>query len=76
MFKQADVPLFYLDIRHIDYSDSGTEWIMGPARLRAIGASYCLGYDSYYYDTISLPEFFDGLMFVETSTPISPVTFN
>jgi erythromycin esterase len=73
MFKQADEPFFYLDIRHIDYSDNGAQWLMDPARLRAIGASYCLGYDSYFYDTISLPEFFDGMMFVETSTPITPI---
>ena len=73
MLKQAEEPFFYLDIRHIDYSDDGSSWITGPARMRAIGASYCMDYDKYFYDTISLPEFFDGLMFVKTSTPITPV---
>ena len=73
MFRQAEEPFYYLDIRHIDYSDEGAAWIAGPARIRAIGASYCMAYDQYFYDTISLPEFFDGLMFVQTSTPITPV---
>lgn len=74
MFKQAEEPLFYLDIRHIDYSDNGAGWITGPARLRAIGASYCFDFDHFFYDTITLPDYYDGLMFVETSTPITPVT--
>jgi erythromycin esterase len=76
MFKQAQVPFFFLDLKHIDYSDSGTEWILGPARLRSIGASYCFSHDLIYYDTISLPEYYDALMFVETSSPTTPISFD
>jgi erythromycin esterase len=75
MFKQAGIPFFYLDIRHIDFSDSDALWVMGPYRIRSIGATYCFNHDLLFYDTISLPEYYDGLMFVENSTPITPITF-
>ncbi len=75
-FHNAGIPVFFLDLRNVDYTDEGAEWLLGPRRLRFIGASYCADYDHYFYDTISLPEEYDGLIFFEDISPTTRVFFD
>ena len=73
--KQALVPLYYLDLSRINYSDPNSAWIQGPEKVRMIGATYCFNNDLQYYDTLSLPEYYDGIVFVANSHPTTRITF-
>jgi erythromycin esterase len=74
-FHSAGIPLFFLDLRYADYTNEGAEWLLGPRRLRFIGASYCPTEDRYFYDTLSLPENYDGIIFFEEISPTTRVFY-
>jgi erythromycin esterase len=74
-FEQTGVPLFFLDLSQIDYRDRDAAWLAGPKKIRMIGATYCYNLDNQYYDFISLPEYYDGLIFIESSRPTTTITF-
>ncbi len=74
-FHSAAIPIFFLDLRHINNTNENAVWLIGPMKLRFIGASYCPLDDAYYYDTISLPANYDGIIFFEEITQTTPVSF-
>ena len=74
-FHSIGIPVFYLDLRYQDYSEYGAGWLKGPMKSRIIGATYCPEYDQYYYDTISLPDFYDGVIFFEEIKQTTQVSF-
>jgi erythromycin esterase len=70
------IPLFFLDLRGVDYSRDDTAWLMGPRTMRFIGASYCPEYDvEWYTREVSLPEEYDGVIYVEETHPTTRITF-
>jgi len=70
------IPLFFLDLRGADYSRDDTAWLVGPRTMRFIGASYCPEYDvEWYTRQVSLPEEFDGVIYVEQTHPTTPISF-
>ncbi|MBL7111731.1 MAG: erythromycin esterase family protein [Bacteroidales bacterium] len=75
-FHNAGIPVFFLDLRHIDYTTETAKWLLGPMKFRFIGAEYCPLNDEYYYDTISLPANYDGLIFLDKISQTNPVSFN
>jgi erythromycin esterase len=74
-FRQTGIPLFYLDLKTVDYNLPETAWLLGPLKMRHIGASYCAAEDSYYYDELSLPDTYDGIVHFATTWPTTPITF-
>jgi len=74
-FHGAGIPIFFLDLRHTDYTVEAAKWLLGPMKLRFIGASYCPMDDIYYYDTVSLPVNYDGIIFFEEITQTTPISF-
>jgi erythromycin esterase len=74
-FHAEGVPLFYLNLRGVDYSDPGSSWLMGPRRMRFIGASYCEAEDAEFYRSVLLPQEYDGVLFLDGTSPTTPVTF-
>ena len=74
-FHNAGIPIFFLDLRYTDYTVEAAKWLLGPMKLRFIGASYCPTDDKYYYDTISLPANYDGIIFFEEITQTTPISF-
>jgi erythromycin esterase len=75
LFWQTGVPLFFLDLSQIDYTGNRTSWLLEPRMLREIGATYCKYSDLQYYYNLSLPENYDGIVFVKTSHPITKINF-
>jgi erythromycin esterase len=75
LFEQAGVPLFFLDFSQIINTDVNASWIFGQKRIRMIGALYCQYSDFQYYDTLSLPEYYSGIVFLETSHPTTNISF-
>ena len=75
-FHQTGVPLFYLDLSRVDYARPETAWLMGPRPIRFIGASYCAAQDWAFYLPVSLPEWYNGIVHFETTTPTTRITFN
>jgi erythromycin esterase len=71
----TDIPLFYLDLRRVDYSRPETRWLAGPLNVRLIGASYCADYDAEYYYPTSLPVHYDGIIHFADTNPTTPITF-
>jgi erythromycin esterase len=70
------IPLFFLDLRGVDYSREDTSWLSGPRRMRFIGASYCPEYDVEWYSrVVSLPQEFDGVIYIEQTHPVTPISF-
>lgn len=74
-FHQAGMPLFYLDLKGVDYAQPETEWLTGPLPIRFIGASYCAALDREFYLSVSMPEWYDGIVHFETTTPTTRITF-
>jgi erythromycin esterase-like protein len=74
-FEQAGVPLFFLDLSQINYRGRDAAWLSGPKKIRMIGATYCYSFDNKYYDIISLPEYYDGIVFIESSRPTTIINF-
>ncbi|MBE0592378.1 MAG: erythromycin esterase family protein [Gemmatimonadales bacterium] len=74
-FHQAGIPLFYLDLNAVDYSRSESAWLTGPLLIRFIGAEYCAAQDGAFYLPVSLPEWYDGIVHFETTTPTTRITF-
>ena len=75
-FHQEGIPLFFLDLREIDYSLEEAAWLAGSLQLRHIGASYCTDKDwPYHYRRISLPDEYDGIIYFEDTSPVTPVSF-
>jgi erythromycin esterase len=75
LFWQTGVRLFFLDLSQINYNGDHTSWLLEPRMLREIGATYCKDLDLQYYYNLSLPENYDGIVFVKTSHPITKITF-
>ena len=75
LFWQTGVPLFFLDLSQIDYTGERASWLLEPRMLREIGATYCKDLDPQYYYNLSLPERYDGIVFVKTSHPTTKITF-
>ncbi|KPK84747.1 MAG: hypothetical protein AMS27_09080 [Bacteroides sp. SM23_62_1] len=74
-FHSAGIPVFFLDLRHTDYTLEAAKWLLGPMKIRFIGALYCPMDDPYYYDTISLPANYDGVIFFDEITQTTPISF-
>jgi len=75
-FHLADIPLFFLDLRQVNYSLQETEWLMGPLNMRFIGATYCKTYDREYYSRpVYLPNEYDGIIFFEDTHPAQSISF-
>ncbi|MGD2123747.1 MAG: erythromycin esterase family protein [Gemmatimonadota bacterium] len=73
-FHMEGIPLFFLDLRSAELSLPEVAWIPGPLLLRRIGASYCPSYDREWYTRlVSLPEEYDGVLFFEQISPVTPV---
>jgi erythromycin esterase-like protein len=70
------MPMFMLDLRARDLQTADGAWLAGPRSLRSV--SYYYDPDSpmeYWYAQARLPNLFDAVVFLETSTPSTPLAF-
>jgi len=74
-FNSTGILLFFLDLRQTDYTNKAAKWLLVPMKFRFIGASYCPLDDIFYYDTISLPETYDGIIFSQEISQTNPISF-
>lgn len=74
-FHGAYMPRMYLDLRTIDFDSPATDWIPGPRRFRSIGAVYCDDYPEWYYYDARLPEEFDIIVYINSTTESSLLPF-
>ena len=74
-FRGAEMPRLMLDLRGVDFDSTGTSWIPGPRRFRAIGAVYSAGSPEAYYYNASLPEEFDIIVYLENTSPTALLPF-
>jgi erythromycin esterase len=75
-FHMEGIPLFYLDLGGVDASSEESGWLMGPLRMRFIGASYCSMNDREWYSRmVSLPQEYDGVIFFDDTHPATPISF-
>ena len=74
-FHMEGIPLFFLDLRGPGLTLPEVAWIGGPLFLRRIGASYCSSYDREWYTRlVSLPQEYDGVLFFEQISPVTPLS--
>jgi erythromycin esterase len=74
-FGETGFPIFFLPLRPLDYNIPEASWLLGPKRIRMIGAMYCSGNDRNYYDTLSLPENYDAILFFQQTNPTTRISF-
>jgi erythromycin esterase len=75
-FASAAMPEFMLDLRGRDLQAADTQWLAGPRPFRSIGC----GYDpdtpgNYWWAQAQLPQLFDAVIYLETSTPSTVLPF-
>lgn len=68
-FRQADIPAFILDLRNIDYGQSGAKWLRSQHSLRSIGAVYDPAQPGLFFTHTTLKLSFDFVIFIEETTP-------
>jgi erythromycin esterase len=74
-FHQAGIPLFFLDLSQVNYADPEANWLLGPLKVRFIGADYCAMSDAAYYYSTSLPVHYDGIFHFEDTNPVTRISF-
>ena len=73
LFSETNAPNFLLDLRTA--SGDGKTWLIGPHQMRNIGSTYFPATPDVHYGGISMPSFFDVLIFVRTTTPSTLLPF-
>ncbi|HEX9990951.1 MAG TPA: erythromycin esterase family protein [Chloroflexia bacterium] len=68
-FHSADIPLFFLDLRGIRRGSDATDWLVGPRRIWDIGHRFYPADPLLATAEVSLPQTFDGVIFVDMITP-------
>ena len=75
-FQKAELPHFILDMRGLELKSKTAKWLIGPRRLRSIGAAYDPKNPLRFYEKVKLPEHFDIFIYFEESTPSGLLSYN
>jgi erythromycin esterase len=70
-FHSTGLPAFFLDLRGVARGTEATDWLFGPRQLWSVGAVYHPGFTDQGAGraTVSLPETFDAVIFIDTISP-------
>lgn len=75
IFRGANIPRFFLDMRDPSSPPSVGSWILGPRTIRVVGATYDDLYPRlYFYSTHLLAEY-DVMVYFQDSTPSTLLPF-
>ena len=73
VFSQANIPLFVLDLRDRPASETLGKWLGTPHRLRGIGAVFTPQREGTFYRPVTLPLWYDAMIFIDSTTRARPV---
>ena len=65
---QTKVKNFFVDLRSAAKTETVSEWLTTPQRMRLIGSGYSSEREQNYFLPIALKQAFDGLIFIDTTT--------
>ncbi len=71
LFAQVELPLFFIDLRDIS-SAGAAAWLSDARPMRAIGAGYSNDDIQKYFESVILPEHFDAVIFVDSTSAATP----
>ena len=66
-FRAAEAERFVLDMRGIPFDSPSTDWLAGPRPFRQIGCCINLANPASHTFSVSLPSWFDAVIFFETT---------
>jgi erythromycin esterase len=69
VFRGANIPRFFLDMRDPSSPPSVGSWILGPRQFRSIGATYDDVYPRLYFYSTQLPKEFDVVVYFQDTAP-------
>ncbi len=64
----AGLPRFFLDLRDVQAGSTATDWLLDPHPLRGIGSDYNQSAPERFFQTASLPQTFDVLIYLQDTT--------
>ena len=72
LFAKTEMPLFFLDLNRILSSNAAREWFSRERKMRSIGAGYSYDNAYEYFKSVILPDHFDAIIFVDSTTAARP----
>jgi erythromycin esterase len=75
IFRGANIPMFFLDLRKSAFDGSSANWLLGPHRSRSIGAVYDQKSPLNYYYSSRLPNDFDVVIYFQDTSPSTLLPF-
>jgi len=74
-FASAGQPRFYLDLRDRALDTEASSWLAGPRTFRSIGCCFDPSQPSAFAYQARLPDEFDGIIYVDRTTPTTVLPF-